>query len=100
MRLCLCVLWLYVWLRVSPCVLLLADDGTGVVGVRLPLRLWNTVAIWDQVRSLNCYTAVLLQTNPFFHVQERQGHAVSVCTETTTETSMVGYDIIIQMVNL
>ncbi|CAM9987739.1 unnamed protein product [Pylaiella littoralis] len=25
------------------------DDGTGVVGVRLPLRLWNTVAIWDQL---------------------------------------------------
>ncbi|CAM9496938.1 unnamed protein product [Ectocarpus sp. 4 AP-2014] len=25
------------------------DDGTGVVEVRLPLRLWDTVALWEQL---------------------------------------------------
>lgn len=26
-----------------------SDDGTGVIDVRLPLRLWDTVALHDQV---------------------------------------------------
>ncbi|CAN0417250.1 unnamed protein product, partial [Ectocarpus fasciculatus] len=32
--------------------LLAIDDGTGVVEVRLPLRLWDTVALWEQVQTL------------------------------------------------